>query len=471
VAEAFLDRCRIRDLYSLIWGVLNIQDRCLLSLSRVRGSRHGKMADSLFANRSGRDVKWAGTQLCILHERDYEMTTSNDVAGKDNSGVSRESRAPRICMPTFRNFARTPFRCSLYEAQDILADVDDVDMICLEAGERLQSNEQWLRKISYHDVTKRLMFLNPGLQKVRLSRDHDLFVAVCQNYFDILYFNAIEGWRDHCKTSVCWIEEMWASSVPDYKYWLHALSRFDHVFVGCLGSAEPLSRELGRTCKWLPSAVDAIRFSPYPNPPARVIDVYGIGRRWEGTHRALLEAAGRKEIFYVHDTFAAADVETYSPQQHRSLFANMAKRSQFFMVAPAKMNNPEHTHNQVEIGSRYYEGAASGAVMIGQAPDSEVFSDMFPWPDVVIHIRPDGSDVMDVLRTLSADATQLSAISRRNAAEALVRHDWVYRWEELLRTAGVEPTPRLTARKRKLHDLADLVTHGDRNEASAGAVR
>jgi hypothetical protein len=369
----------------------------------------------------------------------------------------KKSRAPRICMPTFRNFAKTPFRCSLYEAQDVLFDVDDVDMICLDAGRRLSSGEVWMRKVAYHDFTKRLMFINPGLRKVRLTREYDLFVAVCQNYFDLLYLNAIDGWKDQCKTSVCWIDELWASRIPAFSYWLHALSRFDHVFVGSLGSVAGLAKAINRPCHWLPGGADSIRFSPYPNPPARAIDVYSIGRRWEGIHQALLSAARRKEIFYVHDTFQGADMETYDYQQHRDLFANMAKRSQYFIVAPAKMNVLDETDGQVEIGYRYYEGAAAGAVMIGQTPRSEAFTRMFQWPEVVIDIAPDGTDVIEVLARLRSQPERLSAISHRNATESLLRHDWLYRWKEMFRVAGIDPLSRMVERESRLHDLASEI--------------
>jgi len=380
-------------------------------------------------------------------------------------------RRPRICLPTFRKFARTPFRCSHYEAQDILAAVDDVDLICLEAEARLPNREKWLRKISFHDVTRRLMFLNPGLRSVRLSRDYELFVAVCQNYFDILYFNAIDDWRDRCRTSVCWLEEMWASAVPGYKHWLHALSRFDHIFVGCLGSVQAMSEALGRPVHWLPSAVDTVRFSPCPSSLSRVIDVYSIGRRWEGSHRALHEAARRGDIFYVHDTFAAADAETYDPGEHREMFASMAKRSRYFMVAPAKMNNPAHTNYQVEIGSRYYEGAAAGAVMIGQAPDLDAFRQMFPWPDVVVHIEPDGSDVMSVLQNFGSDSSRVAAIRANNVSGALSRHDWLHRWQQMFQVIRFPQSTGMSVRQRRLQELASLATDSTENAAPAGTMR
>jgi hypothetical protein len=344
--------------------------------------------------------------------------------------------------------------------------VDDVDLICLEAGWGSPLKDSWQRRLLFRDVSRRLNFLNLALHRVRLTREYDLFAIVCQNYWDLLYINAIDGWEDCCKTKVCWIEEIWAEQMWQYKYWLPVLRRFDHVFIGLRGSVTSLSNAINRTCHWLPSAVDMLRFSPYPNPPARLIDVYSIGRRSEGIHRALLQAAGCGEIFYIYDTFQGADMQAYNYQEHRDLLANVAKRSLYFVVAPPKMDVPGETQGQVEVGYRYYEGAAAGTVMIGQVPDCEAFRELFPWQDAVVPIRPDGSDVIEVLSGLASQAERTSAISRKNATEALLRHDWVYRWKEIFRVAGIEPSPRMAARERRLQDLADLALNTVANDAS-----
>ena len=383
--------------------------------------------------------------------------------GEANNGLrlaaktAKETQRPRICMPTARRFTRRAYQCSLYEAQDVLVDVDDVDLICLKPKFGFRFRESWQRRLVYHDVSRKLVYLNPGLERVRLTQDYDLFVAVCQNHWDLLYINAIDGWKDRCRTSVCWLDELWVADIPHYAYWLHALRQFDYIFTGCDGTAAVLSDTIGQSCRWLPGAVDAIRFSPYPNPPPKAIDVYSIGRRWDGIHQALVQAAVRREIFYVHDTFPSmANLEPDDPQQHRNLFANLAKRSRYFMVAPAKMNAPEETQGQIDLGYRYFEGAVAGAVMIGQAPNCEAFREAFPWPDVVVPIRPDGSDVMDVLTALDSDPARVTAIGHRNAAEALLRHDWMHRWKEIFRVAGIEPSLGLATRERQLMNLADL---------------
>jgi hypothetical protein len=370
----------------------------------------------------------------------------------------QQGAAARILMPTMRSISREVFQAGFYEAQDVLAETDRVDLIDLQAGRAFRLWDRWQRRLLFRHVSQSLAYVNPGLQRVRLTQDYDLFVAICNNAWDLMYVNAIDGWQERCKTSVCWLDEIWTADIPVRRELLRTLRRFDHVFLNTLGTAGPLSDFLGRQCRPLPTATDTTRFSPFPNPPDRSIDVYSIGRRWDGVHKALLHAASEDGLFYVYDSYKAiAKMEPIDFREHRELYANLAKRSRYFIVSPAKMNRPEETRGQVEIGYRYFEGAAAGAVLIGQAPDCEPFREMFPWPDCVIEVRPDGSDTLDVLTDLNADPGRVDAISRRNAAESLLRHDWIHRWRTIFRHAGVEPSQAMTAREEHLKSLANAV--------------
>jgi hypothetical protein len=112
---------------------------------------------------------------------------------------------PRICMFTTRNFTRKAFQCGQYEGQDVLLDVDDVDLIHLEPGKGYQLRENIHRRFVWHDVTDRLVLWNPGLKPVRLEREYDLFIAVCDTWKDLLHINAISNWKEKCHKSLCWI--------------------------------------------------------------------------------------------------------------------------------------------------------------------------------------------------------------------------------------------------------------------------
>jgi hypothetical protein len=348
------------------------------------------------------------------------------------------------------------FQCGHLEAQDVLAGCDDVDLVSLEAEPGFQRKLGWLRRFMYRDISRRLAFVNPGLKRLRLTRDYDLLVVMCQGYWEFLFINAIEGWQDHCKTSICWIDELWAADLPLCKYWIPSLRRFDHVVVGLQGTAAPLSEMIGRRCHFVPGAVDALRFSPYPHAPERVVDIYSVGRRLEAVHEALRTFAARKGSLYQFDTLQTGTSQAPDHRQHRELYASIAKRSRFFLVAPSKADQPEETKGQSEVAFRYYEGSMAGTVMIGQAPDCPPFHEMFDWPDAVIRMKRDGSDVDEVLSDLIADPTRVDRIGRRNAQEALLRHDWIHRWKRILEIGGLQPGPGIEDREKTLKDLASL---------------
>jgi spore maturation protein CgeB len=365
-------------------------------------------------------------------------------------------REPRICMPTFSAFARQAFRSGLYEAQDVLAACDDVDLIQLKPSNGFPVRSRWMRRLVYHDLSRTLVSLNPGLQPVQLTRDYDLFMLVCPLWSDVWHANAVKGWRDHCRTSVCWIDELWSHDVPELRHWLPILNKFDYVAVGISGSGKALSDALGRRCYEIQGGVDTIRFCPYPKSPQRVIDFYSVGRRLEGIHRRLLKWASDEKLFYIHDTLDnSGDRDTLDRREHRDLYAHIAKRSRFFGVAPGKVNSPKEIRGQFDIGFRYFEGSAAGAVLVGQAPDCEPFRRHFDWPHAVVETQPDGSDTVEVISKLAAEPDRIHEISLRNVEEALRRHDWIYRWKEILRIAGLNPTPAMDAREKRLAELAD----------------
>jgi hypothetical protein len=70
--------------------------------------------------------------------------------------------------------------------------------------------------------------------------------------------------------------------------------------------------------------------------------------------------AEQKRIFYIYDTIIRK--ETAQPAEHRSLIANIAKRSRYFLVNPAKIDRRFETCGQNEIGFRYFEGAAPRSI-------------------------------------------------------------------------------------------------------------
>jgi len=366
--------------------------------------------------------------------------------------------SPRICMPTWRNFRRTVARCGLYEAEDVLVEIDNVDLLCLRPARWFTFGSQLQGRLLWRNIWKGTARLNPGLYPVRLSRPYDLFVVVCQNFWDLPLVNAVKDWKKNCRVSVCWLDEVWASDISRMRCVLPILKEFDHVVVSLSGGVAAVSKLTGRPCHYVPQGVDGIRFSPYPDLPSRCIDIYSIGRRDERMHRELLNYCKQRQYFYIYEThdIRTGSIKPVDHREHRNLLADMTKRSRYFVVDVAKVGSEQETRAWSEAGRRYFEGAAAGSVMIGQAPKSEAFTRLFGWPDAVITVGPNGAELGETLASLEANPDRLCSISRRNAAEAALRHDWSYRWKQILDIAGLKPTRAMELRERRLKQLAEM---------------
>lgn len=355
---------------------------------------------------------------------------------------------PRVLLFSQRSHRSImPYLCPHFEFEDIISEVDSVEML----APRLDlSHRQYTiaKQIGYHAP----IFLNPGMEKVSVGDTYDLFFTICGSPTELIRVAALGDWRAKCRKTVCLIDELWAREISSYGHYLSILDKFDLVMLYYSQTVEPLGRRLKAKCGFLPPGVDAIRFCPYPNPPLRSIDVYSIGRRSEKTHQSLLKMAGAKGMFYLHDSIAASQV--LNAKEHRILFSNVAKRSKYFIVNPGLIDRPEVRGNQMEIGNRYFEGAAAGTIMLGERPDNSMFGKLFDWPDAVIHLPYNCGEVEDIVGAIESDPVRQDRIRRRNVMESLLRHDWVYRWEEILRAVGLEPTLAMRKRKETLSQLA-----------------
>ena len=296
--------------------------------------------------------------------------------------------------------------------------------------------------------------------KVVLERDFELFFAVFSNTsYPVYSLATIPNWRERCRKAACFITEVW--SVLGDEYLLELLSAFDHIFIASYHVVKDMARVTGRPCSYLPLAVDAPRFAPELPDQPRPIDVCNIGRRSPVTHRALLEVAERRHSFYYYDTVAASGADmkqrTFrvdSPPEHRRMLATILKHSRYYIANRSYVNQPEFGPGGEEMSARFYEGAAAGTVMIGEAPRIDEFKRQFDWPDAVIHLPFDSPDIGDVLADLDSDPERLRAVRRNNVREAALRHDWLHRIQVVFDVLGLTPTEGMRVRAQRLRQIA-----------------
>jgi hypothetical protein len=362
--------------------------------------------------------------------------------------------SPRVLLFSQRNLYEIEvWRAGIREFEDLIALSDSVDILAPPRGRWFQPRQRLALRLGKHSSAA----VNAGVPEARLDRDYDLFFAVCEKPSELLNVNAVDRWRERCRTSVCWLTELWVNDMPLYKSSLKVLDKFDYVFSQLSHSVAAIDKVIRGTCFYAPPAVDTLLFFPFAANATRCIDVYSLGRKFVPVHEALLRMARDNKLFYVHDTIS--DLHAYDLEQHRFLVASMAKRSRYFVVNAAKADSPHETGGQSEMGPRYVEGAAAGAILIGGVPETPEFTKQFPWPDAVVSLPSDPEHIEGLLGDLDEQPERQARIRRTNVAESLLRHDWVYRWETVLRIAGLEPLPALAKRKQRLSELAKTL-HG-----------
>lgn len=372
------------------------------------------------------------------------------------SNRNYEPQAPRVLMLSERNlYERTAWRSSFFEFERVLQEIESVDVVAPHRRPWYRNGKRLALRLGEKFRTP----VNPGVEPVHLDKEYDIFFTVCEKASELLHINAVRGWKDRCRTSICLLTEFYVRDIPVFKSSLEVLGQFDHVLF-MFNTNEPFRKFVRGTGRYIPAGIDALRFCPYPNPPARCIDVLSIGRRSEKTHQALLRLSREDGLFYVHDTIDSLQV--YDIEQHRQMVAEMAKRSRYFIVNPGKIDRPEETGGQSEFGYRYFEAAAPGTIMIGEVPRNKEFRKMFYWDDAVIHVPFDSDGIGNVIKALDKEPERQANIRRKNITECLLHHDWAYRWESILAMVGLEPLPALAGRTERLKERCAMV------EASAG---
>jgi hypothetical protein len=360
-----------------------------------------------------------------------------------------------------RRIADLAAYCLAYEFEDTflsLTDAQRIDVTDFPALEFSRRAYKLARRVS---GSPRLasQFAPSPRAKVVLERDFDLFFPVFSHTYQLYSLASIPNWRPRCRKAACFITEVWSDMLPGYL--LELLSTFDHVFIGHRHAVDDVARITGRPCTYLPLAVDVLRFAPFSSDQPRPIEVCNLGRRSPVTHHALLADADRGESFYYYDTVVASGSDrkdrTFrvdSPHEHRRKLATLLKHSRYFIANRSYVDRPEFTAGRDEISARFYEGAAAGAVMIGEAPRTEEFKRQFDWPDAVIHVPFDSADIGRILADLNGDPARLQAIRRDNVRQAAQRHDWLHRILVVLDTLGLTPSEKMRARAKRLEQIA-----------------
>jgi hypothetical protein len=362
-------------------------------------------------------------------------------------------REPRILVWSQRNIENFIFNSCLFEFEDVIDEVDLTDLILPPeysfkgklVKKFVKTNTKYFKSIAN---------FNPYFYSIDLKQKYDVFLTILDFPGNLSSINLLKNWREKCKFSVCYLIEIWRKDLPKLKNFLDFFQNFDLICLGHSEIVDNVQKIINRPCIYLPPGVDAIKFCPDLATSHRSIDLLTLGRRSEVVHQALLELAEQKDFFYYYDYLSGAEQRSNRYREHRTLISNLLKNSRYFITNRAKVNQFQHTHGQQEIGYRFFEGAAAGNILLGCSPDNAAFKHYFDWDNAVIHIDFDEHNIVKIIAELDSQPELLKQIQTDNVVNSLLRHDWVYRWEQILNKLDISLTPGIKKRQDRLKKLA-----------------
>ncbi len=284
----------------------------------------------------------------------------------------------------------------------------------------------------------------------------ELVFAMAQSPTDLADHFAHRDLLKAAGKTAAYIEELWIKNIPLQPDVRRFLLSFDHIFVGCEATCSPLAEYLGRPVTYLPPAVDLDVFAADPWPPI-AIDVYAMGRRQPALHDSLQRwVQDDPSRFYLYDTIAG-NPALRDHRDHRIRLADLIRRSQYFLANVAKVNRPDETDYQGEVGYRFFEGAAAGAIMLGLDFDKTAFERLFGWEEPHVVVGETDDDILHKIAELDADPERRAGIRQRNAAGSLRAHDPAHRWKVILEALDLQVPDGVHERIGRLAERAERV--------------
>jgi hypothetical protein len=323
-----------------------------------------------------------------------------------------ERSRPRVLVLTARQWYRHLSHTIVLDFEDAMSTVADVD---------------------WHHLPDDALSSRPLVSRPRVAGEdgeYDLALLVAMNPGWLRALRGARGLRRVARSVAVYVYDAWPYQLRSLRRWRRQVSQVDHLFLSFPEAVPLYGPRVRCPVHHLPQAASPARF--HPNRPERPIDVLSIGRRHDPAHRRLIDLAEREDLLYVfadRDTSDAIDLD-----DSRFLTGELASAARTHVSWAVEFTAPDRAAGFSPVTARWFESAASGAVVLGRRPGTAEFDELFPYERFVVDLDPAGDafdeTVLHAARGL-ADTRDRLALAEHVHRE----HSWERRCEQILATA------------------------------------
>lgn len=223
-----------------------------------------------------------------------------------------------------------------------------------------------------------------------------------------------------------WVIDSWEPVIERIGR-IAAAQRIGPLFVSFRQSHAALRAAFPRLdARWLPFAANPAVFRP-DGDGERDVFAYWMGRRTARLHDALEAYCRERGLVYRTDAVSGPAL------------GELVARSRYFVVTPPDVDDPARTGSFSPMTSRYFEGPAAGARLLGTLPRSGEFEALLP-REAALEVPPDGTGLAEALDRDAERWDDAQAAVRRARREVHEHHTWQRR-AEVIYSALSEPAP------------------------------
>lgn len=229
-------------------------------------------------------------------------------------------------------------------------------------------------------------------------------------------------------------------------------SQLDHLFVMSAELAEELQSQ-SINASFLPLATNVLKYGS--GQRQRSIDIIGYGRTNPDLHKTLQAHFNQQDSHrvYFHTTFSQPDV--FNLGEHMMLLAKLLHKSKISLCF--EPSNLPRFRGYSPILFRWFEGWACGCNLVGKRPVGKGVAELLDWENSTIELPDDPNQWVPFFEDLLDDEATLAANARRNYQECVLRHDWRYRIQTMLKSLDLPVPARLSAEIEQLQQSVGRV--------------
>jgi Glycosyl transferases group 1 len=197
-----------------------------------------------------------------------------------------------------------------------------------------------------------------------------------------------KNWDKNIGTKILYIFDTFESQLPAIRRVLQSAKW--HVAITSFHSALPfLTAHTQQQWHAIAQGVKLDRFAPVTKSE-KLISFSAYGRRLDNVHRSVQNFCLQTGKYYEYTTTTLPQ-KNLDPRENYHQYAWHLKHSFFTFSWPVELTNPQRVLTFSPITCRWFEAAASGTVILGQAPKDSEFVKIFG-NELVIPIEPDQQD-------------------------------------------------------------------------------